>query len=54
MRARLEQRPGRRLLDDPAQVHHRDPVADVPHHRQVVADEQVRQAEPGEQVEHCA
>ena len=31
----------RRDLDDLAQVHHRDPVADVPHHRQVVGDEHV-------------
>ena len=31
-------------LDDLAEVHHRDPVADVPHHRQVVGDEQVGQA----------
>ncbi len=32
-------------FDDLAQVHHRDPVGDVAHHRQVVADEQVGQAE---------
>ena len=32
-------------LDDLAQVHDRDPVADVPHDRQVVRDEQVGQAE---------
>ena len=28
-------------LDDPAEVHHRDAVGDVPHHREVVRDEQV-------------
>src|SRR5690606_19995972 len=35
----------RRLLDDPAQVHDRHPVADVLDHGQVVGDEQVRQVE---------
>ena len=39
-----EQLVGRGLLHDPAQVHHRDPVADVVDHRQVVRDEQVGQA----------
>ena len=34
-------------LDDPAEIHHRDPVGDVAHHRQIVRDEQVRQAELG-------
>ena len=34
-----------RDLDDLAQVHHRDPVGDVADHRQVVGDEEVRQAE---------
>ncbi len=42
-------------LDDLAEVHHRDAVADVLHHRQVVGDEQVGQAEllaqVGEQVQ---
>ena len=32
-------------LDDPAEVHHRDPVADVADDRQVVGDEQVGQRE---------
>ena len=32
-------------LDDLAEVHHRDPVADALHHRQVVGDEQVGQAQ---------
>jgi hypothetical protein len=36
----------RALLDDPPEVHDRDPVADLPDHAQVVADEDVRQAEP--------
>ncbi|MPL96993.1 hypothetical protein SDC9_43180 [bioreactor metagenome] len=30
---------GRALLDDPAEIHHRDPVGEVAHHLQVVADE---------------
>src|SRR5215467_2561617 len=34
-----------RDLDDVAQVHHRHPIADVPYHRQIVGDEQVRQVE---------
>ena len=34
-----------RDLDDLAEVHHRDAVGDVPHHRQVVRDEHVAQAE---------
>ena len=42
-------------LDDPAEVHHRDPVADVADDRQVVGDEQVGQPElalePLEQVD---
>ena len=33
------------MLDDPAQVHHRDVAADVAHHGEVVRDEEVRQAE---------
>ena len=32
-------------LDDLAQVHHRDPLAEVPHHGQVVGDEHERQAQ---------
>ena len=46
----------RRLLDDPPQVHDRDPVADVAHDREIVGDEQHGEAEPLaqalEQVEH--
>ncbi len=41
---------------DPAQVHHGHAMADVPDHRQVVRDEQDREAEValelGEQVQH--
>ena len=40
-----EQLLGGRGLDDPAEVHHRDPVADVADHREVVGDEEVGQAE---------
>ena len=32
-------------LDDAAEVHHRDPVADMADDREVVGDEQVGQAE---------
>ena len=32
-------------LGDPTQVHHRHPVAEVPHHAQVVGDEDERDAE---------
>jgi hypothetical protein len=46
---------GRGHLGEPAQIHHRDPVADLPHHRQVVGDEQVGEVElplqVGQQVE---
>ena len=43
---------GRADLDDPAQVHHRDPVGDHPGERQVVGDEQVGQPALLAQVEH--
>jgi hypothetical protein len=32
-------------LHDLAEIHDRDPVGDVPHHREVVRDEEVRQVE---------
>ena len=52
----LEQLVPRRDLDDPTEVHHPDPVADVAHDRQVVGDEQVRQPQlrlqVHQQVEH--
>ena len=31
-------------LDDPPEVHHRHPVRDMPHNRQVVGDEEVGEA----------
>lgn len=37
-------------LDDPAQVHDRDPVGDVPHDREVVGDEEVAQPQLGAQL----
>ena len=47
--------PGVGLLDDPAQVHHGDPVAHMPHGGEVVGDEDHRQTEllpePGQQVQ---
>ena len=42
---RLEQRLYVRDLDEFAQVHHRDAVADVPDHREVVRDEEIGEAE---------
>ena len=32
-------------LNDPAEIHHRHPVAQVPYHREVVPDKQVGQSE---------
>ena len=40
-----EQRAARRELDDAAEIHHRDAVADVLDDREVVRDEEIRQAE---------
>ena len=37
----VENRLGWPGFDDPTEVHHRHPVGDVPHHRQVVGDEDV-------------
>ena len=52
----VENRFGGAGFDDPAEVHHRDPVGDVPDHRQVVADEDVGDPQlllqVVEQVEH--
>ncbi len=50
MPRRREERLGGRHLDDPAEVHHCDPVAQVPHDGQVVGDEQQREAELAAQV----
>ena len=44
MPRRGEDRLRRPFLDDAAEIHDRDAIADLPHHRQVVADEQVGQA----------
>ena len=33
------------LLDDPAEIHHRDLVAEIIHHREIVADQDVAQPE---------
>ena len=33
------------MLDHPARAHHHDLVGDLPYDRQVVADEQIRQAQ---------
>ena len=64
VRDRVEQHPGVRMawcgeqpdlvrnLDQPAQVHHADPVADVAHHGEVVGDEEVGQAAAALQVLH--
>ena len=45
-------------FDDPAQIHDRDPVGNVLHHRKVVRDEEVGQAEVAlqvqKQVDHLA
>jgi len=41
----VEQRLRLRDLDDPAEVHHRHAVTDVPHDAEIVCDEQVGQPE---------
>src|SRR6266567_2820653 len=50
-----EQLPGRCDLDDPAEIHHGDPMADVLDHGEIVRDKEIRQAELalqiGEQVD---
>ena len=46
MARRGEQRVGRRGLDDAAEIHHGDAVGDVLHHREIVGDEDVGEAEP--------
>src|SRR5438093_3451743 len=40
-----EQRASRSELDDPAEVHHGDTMADVLDHREIVRDKKVRQVE---------
>ena len=46
MQRSREQRFGRRGLHDPADIHHRDPFADVLDDAQVVRDEQIREPQP--------
>ena len=43
---------GRGDLDDAAEIHHADAGRHVPHHGEVVADEQIGQPEPVLQVAH--
>ncbi len=33
-------------LHDPSEVHHRDPMGDLAHHREVVGDEEVAESVP--------
>ena len=49
---RAEHLARRRHFDDAAEIHHADAVRHVAHHRQIVADEQVGQAEAVLQVAH--
>jgi hypothetical protein len=43
MPRRCEQRLGIGQFNDPAGLHHRDAVAHLPHHREIMADEDDRQ-----------
>ena len=47
---------GRRSLHDLAEVHHRDPIAEMLHHSKVVSDKEIREPELllkfGEQIQH--
>ena len=52
MQRRGEQRVARRQLDDAAEIHHGDAMADVLHHREIVRDEQVGDPELLLQVDH--
>ena len=40
----LENRLGRAMLDDAAEIHDRDMVGEVVHHREIVADQDEREA----------
>ncbi len=51
MARRAEHALGRPLLDDPAEIHHRDPVAEPAHDGEIVRDEDQRQADSFFQVE---
>ena len=50
--------PGRAELDELAEIHHRDALADMRHHREIMGDEDVGQPEIAlqisEQIEHVA
>ena len=48
----LEDRLDRSHFHDPTQVHDRDRVADILHHREIVADEDVRQIPLPLQADH--
>ena len=52
MRRRIEYPVAFADFDNPAEIHHGDPVADVAHHRQVMRDHHVGQAQPFFQVGH--
>ena len=52
MQRRGEQRVARRELDDAAEIHHGDAMADVLHDREIVRDEEVGDAEFSLQVDH--
>src|SRR5262249_7344991 len=46
----VEQQVAIRQLDDAAKIHHRDALTEMPHHRQIVRDEQISEAEALAQV----
>ena len=48
----VEQGAGFRDLHQAAEIHHRDPVRDMPHHRQIVRYEHIGQAEAFPQILH--
>lgn len=52
MMRRAEQSGGFRDFHQTAEIHDRDTMRDVPHHREVVRNEHIRQAEPLLQVLH--
>jgi len=41
---------GRSLFDDPPEIHHHDPVAEMTHHMQIVADKDQRQMQLAAQI----
>jgi hypothetical protein len=50
MGGRVQDRVGRPLLHDPARIHHRDPVAELRHHAEVMRDEEDREPPVAAQV----